>query len=90
MAYVPLLPNELEFPEILSLRMPLPTLVLNNSEDPLFTLSEMQQADTLLDLLYKKAGAEDKYKCSFYAGQHKFESDMQEEAFNWFDRWLKK
>ncbi len=89
MSYVPLLPNELDFPEILGLRAPLPTLVLNNSEDQLFTLPEMNRAEKILVEVYKKAKAEDRFKCSYYRGPHKFEPDMQQEAFNWFDRWLK-
>jgi dienelactone hydrolase len=89
MTYVPVLPNELEFPEILGLRTPLPTLVLNDSDDGLYTLPEMKNADNILSEVYKKAKAEDKYKCSYYPGPHKFDADMQKEAFNWFDKWLK-
>ncbi len=89
MVYVPLLPNELDFPEILSLRVPLPTLVLNDEQDDLYTLPEMQQADNILGEVYKKAGAMDRYKCSFYSGPHKFDKKMQAEAFDWFDKWLK-
>ncbi|HSF54722.1 MAG TPA: hypothetical protein VLA71_13265, partial [Algoriphagus sp.] len=48
MSYVPILPKELDFPEILGLRAPLPTLVLNDIEDQLFTLSEMKKADQIL------------------------------------------
>ena len=89
MTYVPLLPNELDFPEILGLRVPLPTLVLNDSEDSLYTLPEMQRAEQILKEVYKKAGAEDRFKCSFYPGPHKFDKAMQEEAFEWFDRWMR-
>ncbi|MDB5249232.1 MAG: twin-arginine translocation signal protein [Segetibacter sp.] len=89
MAYVPLLPNELDFPEIMGLRVPLPTLVLNDSEDQLYTLSEMQKAEKILSDVFKKAGAEDRFKCSYYPGLHKFDGEMQAEAFKWFDRWLK-
>jgi dienelactone hydrolase len=89
MTYVPLLPNELEFPEIMGLRVPLPTLVLNDSEDQLYTLTEMQKAESILADIYKKAGKSDHFKCSYYPGLHKFDSDMQAEAFKWFDRWLK-
>ncbi|HNY53718.1 MAG TPA: prolyl oligopeptidase family serine peptidase [Bacteroidales bacterium] len=89
MTYVPLLPNELDFPEILGLRIPLPSLVLNNSEDPLFTLGEMKRADEILKKVYEKSGAAGNYKCSFHPGPHKFDAAMQEEAFEWFDRWLK-
>lgn len=90
MTYVPLLPNELDFPEILGLKVPaLSPLVLNNEEDPLFTLSEMKAADTILGDVYSKAGADERYRCSFYPGPHKFGRPMQQEAFDWFDRWLK-
>ncbi len=89
MTYVPLLPNELDFPEILGLRTPLPALVLNNREDPLFTLSEMRRADEILKGVYEKAGAPESYKCSFYPGPHKFDAAMQAKAFEWFDMWLK-
>jgi dienelactone hydrolase len=90
MCYVPHLPRELDYPEILGLRVPLPTLVQNDNEDQLFTLPEMQRADRMLSEVYHKAGADDRYHCSFYPGPHKFDLTMQKEAFGWFDRWLKK
>lgn len=89
MTYVPILPKELDFPEILGIRVPLPTMVLNDIEDGLYTLGGMKEADKILSDVYKKAGAEDKYKCSFYPGPHKFDAAMQKEAFDWFDKWLK-
>lgn len=89
MTYVPLLPNELDFPEILGLRAPLPTLVLNDADDLLYTFSEMQRADQILNEVYKKANREDRYKCSFHPGPHKFDAKMQTEAFDWFDQWQK-
>ena len=89
MCYVPGLPRELDYPEILGLAAPNPVLVLNNNQDALFTLSEMQRADRMLQDVYKKAGAAERYKASFYDGPHKFDAPMQKEAFDWFDRWLK-
>ncbi len=89
MTFVPGTPNDLDFPEILGLRAPLPTLVLNNINDGLFTLSEMKASDTTLAAVYKKAGADKNYKCSFHPGPHKFDKKMQDEAFDWFDKWLK-
>lgn len=90
MTYVPLLPDELDFPEILGLRVPLPTLVLNDTEDDLYTVPEMHSADKILKEVYDKAGYPQRYKCTFYPGPHKFDSEMQTEAFDWFDKWLKK
>ncbi|MBS1597391.1 MAG: hypothetical protein JST75_04145 [Bacteroidetes bacterium] len=89
MLYVPLLPNELDFPEILGLRAPLPSLVLNDENDDLYTMEGMQAANQVLGEIYQKAGAADRYKCSFYPGPHKFDKKMQQEAFGWFDKWLK-
>jgi dienelactone hydrolase len=89
MVYVPLLPRDLDYPEILGLRVPLPTLVQNNIHDELFTLSEMEQASAILQAVYEKAGAGDRYRGSYYPGPHKFDRQMQTEAFDWFDRWLK-
>ncbi len=70
MTFVPLLPDELDFPEILGLRAPLPALVLNDQNDGLYTLEEMRRADQILGEVYKKAGAMNQYRCSFYPGPH--------------------
>ena len=88
MIYIPGLPNDLDYPEILGLRVPLPTLVLNDTEDELFTIGEMRRADGMLGEVYAKAGASDRYKASYYPGPHKFDLPMQREAFSWFERWL--
>ncbi len=88
MTYTPLLPNYMDFPEILGLRLPLPTLVQNNNQDELYTLSEMRKADEILKEVYKKAGETEKYQAKFYDGAHKFDKQMQADAFGWFDKWL--
>ncbi len=89
MCYVPGLPRDLDYPEILGLGAPNPVLVLNNRQDELFTMPEMERADGILTDVYKKAAAPDRYRASFYDGPHKFDREMQKEAFAWFDRWLK-
>ncbi|WP_229311582.1 alpha/beta hydrolase family protein [Larkinella rosea] len=89
MTYTPLLSRYLDFPELLGLRVPLPTMVQNNNQDELYTLPEMQTADKILAGVFKKAGAADRYSGRFYDGAHKFDKTMQTDAFDWFDRWLK-
>ena len=88
MIYIPHLPHELDYPEILGLRAPRPALVLNDVDDELFTLPEMQRADAMLNAIYAGSGGSDRYRCSYYPGPHKFDQPMQAEAFDWFDRWL--
>jgi dienelactone hydrolase len=89
MMFVPLLPRDLDFPEILALRAPAATMVLNCTEDPLFTLSEMKRADAMTAETFRLAGAPDRYRGVFFPGGHKFDLEMQREAFEWFDRYLK-
>jgi acetyl esterase/lipase len=85
MLYIPLLPQFLDFPEILGLRVPRPTFVLNDSQDSLYTLPEMRRADRILRDVYRKAGAARNYRCAFYPGPHKFDRAMQKDAFYWVD-----
>ena len=88
MTYVPKLPRDLDFPEILGLRAPRATLVLNTKEDSLFTLGEMEKAAQILQRVYVTAGEADKFACSWYPGGHQFNRAMQAEALAWFGQWL--
>jgi dienelactone hydrolase len=88
MCYVPLLPQVLDYAEILGLRAPLPTLVQNTRADPLFTQSEVQRAVGQLEAIYRTADAPAHLQATWYEGHHKFDRPMQTEAFAWFDRWL--
>ena len=89
MIYAPLLPKDLDFPEILALRAPRATLVQNDVGDQLFTPGEMRRADRMLAETYRLGGARGQYKCLFYPGPHKFDLPMQKDAFEWFDQHLK-
>ena len=88
MGYIPALPRDLDYPEILALAVPRPILVLNNRDDALFTLPEMERAQRMLASIYDKAGAPDRHRTTFHPGPHKFDAAMQAEAFAWLDRWL--
>ena len=89
MTYVPLLPQDLDFPEILAMRAPAATMVLNCREDPLYTLAEMQRADAMIAETFKRAKVPERYRAIYYDGGHKFDRAMQTDAFDWFDRFLK-
>ena len=89
MLYAPLLANFLDFPEVLGMRVPLPSLVLGNEGDPLFSLEEARRAGSLLTDIYAQAGAPQNARVSFYPGPHQFNRAMQEEAFAWLGRCLK-
>ncbi len=88
MIYVPGLPGFLDFPEIYSLRAPLPAMVMATTEDPLFTRSETERAIEILREVYNKAGSPDAFHASWHGGPHKFDLPMQKEAFEWLRKWL--
>jgi dienelactone hydrolase len=88
MAFLPLLPRYLEFPEILGMRVPFPALVQASSDDPLYTDGEIRRAGRILSEVYHKAGCPERFRFSLYQGPHRFDQSMQEEAFGWLDSWL--
>ncbi len=88
MVYVPGLPPLLDFPELLGLRAPLPTLVLSTSEDPLYTRAETERAGSILKEVYAAAGAPASFRFHMYEGPHKFDLPMQREAFDWLEEKL--
>ncbi|MEW5815107.1 MAG: prolyl oligopeptidase family serine peptidase [Spirochaetota bacterium] len=88
MIYIPILPNYMDYPDILAMRVPLPTLVISTRHDPLFTFDEVKSAEHILIESFKKAKKPECFKMVYYDGQHKFDAPMQAEAFAWFDRWL--
>jgi dienelactone hydrolase len=88
MIYVPGLPRDLDFPEILGLRAPLASLALATTEDPLFTRSETERAGRMLAEVYRRAGAPQAFRLSWHPGPHQFDRAMQAEAFDWIGTWL--
>ena len=49
----------------------------------------MRRADTMLRETFEKGGAAEMYRCNFYPGGHKFDLEMQKDAFEWFDRHMR-
>lgn len=75
-----------DWPDLAGSRAPSPLLVQYDRDDPLFPIDGMKAAHRRLAALYRNAGASKNYRGEFYPGPHKFDLEMQENAF----RWLKK
>ena len=90
MACIPLLPKFMDFPDILGMRAPLPTLVLATKQDPLYNILEVERAGNILEQIYIKAKRPDAFRFSLHEGFHKFDLSMQEETWSWLDQWLMK
>jgi len=88
MLYVPYLHKFLDMPDVIALRAPAPLMVQYDMEDPLYTLEGQQEANKRISDIYSKMGYRDNYEGRFYPGPHKFDIEMQQDAFRWFERWL--
>jgi hypothetical protein len=64
-------------------------MVQYDSEDELFSFEGQQEADRKIGEIYGKMGHRNNYVGKFWPGPHKFDVEMQEEAFHWFEKWLK-
>ncbi|SFT18841.1 dienelactone hydrolase family protein [Paenibacillus sp. BC26] len=88
MMHVPHLSSYLDMPDILSLSGPNAVMVQYDIDDPLWTIEGQEESDRKLKAIYEKMGAGDRYRGLFYPGPHKFDNQMQEDAFRWLDQWL--
>jgi hypothetical protein len=87
-AFAPGLPRFLDFPEILALRAPLPSLVLVCDGDQIFEQEEVRRAEAMLGAVYRGAGAPDRGQVAHFPGPHRFDAAMQDYAFEWLSQWL--
>jgi hypothetical protein len=63
-------------------------LVQYNRDDQLFTPDGMETAHQRLQMHYAGVGQTQAYTGEFYPGPHKFDLDMQQQAFAWLKREL--
>jgi len=88
MLYLPHLPRYLDLPDLLALRATGPLMVQYNTEDELFTPEGQRSAHERIAAIYQKMGEPGNYSGNFYPGPHKFDVQMQQDAFDWFEKWL--
>ena len=88
MIFVPGVYGVMDFPDIAGLHAPGALLVQQCSRDQLYPMDAMQGAVDHLGRLYAKAGVPERFRGSFHDEPHCFRPHMQDETFDWFDRWL--
>ena len=88
MVYVPGLFNVMDLPDVAGLHAPGALLVQQCRRDALFPVEAMQGAITRLEQIYAKAGMKERFRGSFHDVPHRFTPTMQDEAFDWLERWL--
>jgi dienelactone hydrolase len=85
---VPGLYRHLDYPDVASLALPRPLLVINGSLDTLFDLDGVRHSFDKLRACYQKAGVPERFRGSMYDTPHEFNAAMQTEAWKWLKRWV--
>lgn len=88
MAFTPGLYSSLDLPDAAALHAPGALLVQQCRRDTLYPLEGMQASVDKLTKIYAKAGIPEKFRGSFHDVIHSFPPALQDETFDWFDRWL--
>jgi dienelactone hydrolase len=89
MIYIPGLTNYLDLPDIMSMTVPNPVFIQQCTKDMLFNYEGMYKSCQIIEKVYDKLGYNEKCRYEFYDNKHEFNLNMQEDAFNWFDKWFK-
>jgi dienelactone hydrolase len=90
MIYVPGQLEYLDLPDVVSLNAPRPLMIINCKKDNLYTTDAMQTAADKIGAIYKKMGASDRYVARWYDVPHSLNVEMQDDAIDWLEKWLKK
>jgi dienelactone hydrolase len=85
---VPGLYRDLDYPDVASLAVPTPLLVINGSKDALFEPSGVRASFDKLAACYAKAGVPERLRTRLYDTPHEFNAEMQTEAWAWLARHL--
>jgi dienelactone hydrolase len=88
MAWLPGLYRSFDLPDAAALHAPGSLLVQQCRRDSLYPMSGMQASVDKLTQIYAKAGIPERFRGTFYDTIHSFQPQMQDEAFDWMDRWL--
>lgn len=89
MIYVPGLYSQLDLPDAAGMMAPGALLVQQCAQDRLYPMEGMKGAVAKLEKIYAKAGAPERFRAAFHDVPHSFWPEMQEEAFDWLEKWLK-
>ena len=88
MVYVPGMLEYFDVPDVVSLGAPNPLMVINCEQDGLYPMESMRAADEKIAEVYDRMGASERYRGRYYDVPHSLTPQMQDDAFEWLDRWL--
>ncbi len=85
---VPGLWRRMDLPDIAALAAPRAKLVICGQDDPLFAPEAMAEAAEIVRAGYAWAGASERFQFFFPPKPHCFDTECQQVAWAFFDRWL--
>ncbi len=86
--FLPGMTRHFDLPDLAGCVAPRPLLVQYCSQDELYPLDGMELSLARLQDIYARAGVPERFRGRFYPVPHIFSRQMQEDAFDWLDRWL--
>ena len=89
MIYIPGLYSAMDLPDAAGMMAPNALLVQQCSKDRLYPMAGMKSSVEKLAKIYAKAGVSERFRSAFYDVPHSFTPDMQEQAFDWLEKWLR-
>lgn len=89
MHFLPGLTHFLDLPDLIGCMAPKPLMVQQCTKDQLYPIEGMKESVKKIAAIYEKAGANTRFDGRFYDQPHIFSLKMQDDAFDWLDRWLK-
>lgn len=87
-AMIPGLLEDLDYPDIATLAMPGPLLVIHGQQDTLFPPEGVKAAIETLRKSYQAIGQTERFVTFIFDGPHKFPLTAQQKMMDWFDRWV--
>ncbi len=80
---------ELDHPDIATLAAPACAIFVQNcAQDRLFTRAGMDSAAEKIRAVYADLRRPERFRSKFYDVPHQFNAEMQNEAFDWLEKWL--
>jgi len=80
--------DDLDYPDVGSLTLPNPLMVVHGWKDTLFPPEGVRAAFSSLAKCYETIGKPERFQTFTFDGPHKYPLEAQERMLAWFDRWV--
>ena len=86
--WAPGLLDDLDYPDVGSLAMPNPLMVVHGWQDTLFPPDGVRSAFGTLAKCYEAIGKPERFQTFTFDGPHKYPLEAQQRMIAWFDQWV--